>query len=103
MMSDLELIPMHLQILLQARQPCSSNIIPIQIIQNVHKNNHRQQPEIDLPSQGIFKLLSKLGTHISDEFWSSGLFVWDAVVNGYILNNLELVEAGFIYVFAGCI
>jgi len=39
--ADLELIPMHLQIRLQAGQPRGSNIVPIKIVQDIHENNHR--------------------------------------------------------------
>jgi hypothetical protein len=42
------------------------NVVPIQIVENVHDNKHRKQTNIDLANESPFGLLALLGVEASD-------------------------------------
>ena len=68
------LVAAKLQLILQALAIRSSNsssgdIISIEVIHNIHKDDHGQQSIVNLAAQMHFELIPFLASHLHDEFW----------------------------------
>lgn len=64
--AGLILIPHEIQILLEAGQPRRRDVIPVQIVQDIHDDDDGQQPPVDLAHEGLLGLLAVLGRQASN-------------------------------------
>lgn len=64
--ASLILIPHETQILLEASQSRRRDVIPVQIVQDVHDDDDGQQPPVDLAHEGLLGLLAVLGCQASN-------------------------------------
>lgn len=95
------------QIRLQPRQRRRRNIIAIEVIQDIHQYDHRQQSEVDFPLQSRFCSGAILRSHFADKL--RGLegaslgkgCIFDARVGGAVVEIFLVGAGGIIVVVAG--
>lgn len=68
------------------------DVVPVQVVHNVHEDNHGQEAEIDLADESLFRLLTFLRGQAGDV--DRGLLPWIGFVR--IGNDLDIVHMGLV-------